>query len=140
MELTIASAELAGKILDRWITLKDDKWNHPKLPLRVGRNLRKINAELADYNDRYKKVVEADIVRDENGKPVTKKEKNAEGAEVDTGIPTFKDEKALNELIAKMREETIEVDIHPIPESWFEKDPPPSLLAIHADFLIIEEE
>lgn len=139
MELTIAQAELAGKILDRWITVKDDKWGHPKLPLRVGRNLRKINAELHDYNERYKKVVDADLVKDENGKPVTVKE-IVDGEERDTGRPVFKDEAALNALISKMREETIEVEIHPIPESWFENDPPPSLLSLHAEFLLTEKE
>lgn len=145
MKLTIAQASVAFKILDAWVAYKKDSWEHAKLPLRVGRNMRKLSNELKEFEERKNKLIQDAAQKDENGKPMTKKEKvfNEETGAVehkDTGLLVFEDEAGLLRQINEMAEEEIEVEIHPIPESWFEKDPAPSQLSFHADFLIAEEE
>lgn len=142
MELTIDQAATAFKILDAWVGFKKDSWEHNKLPLRVGRNMRKLSNELKEFNDRRDTLLKSAMVLGEDGKPVTKREKyieDGEEKEKDTGVPVYENEAELVKKLNEMAQETITVDIHPIPESWFENDPPPSLLSFHADFLIEED-
>jgi len=145
MDITINEA-LAGKnILEAWIKVKEDKWNHDKLPLRVGRNLRKLTNELKEFEDRRVKVAREMARKDEDGNfiPATKTVKGEDGADTEEPIPnslSFDDPAAVDARIAAMAEEVISVDIHPIPESWTKNDPAPSLLTFYADFLMQEEE
>ena len=145
MKLTIAQANTAFRLLDAWVVSKKDEWVHAKLPLRVGRNMRKLSNELKEFEDRKNTLIQAGIMKGEDGRPLTKKEKvvneaTGEIEEKDTGQPVFEDEAGLVKKINEMADEEIDVDIHPIPEAWFENDPAPSQLSFHADFLIAEEE